>query len=285
MATVVASQAFANDTDANFRLWGKWVSDRLADFGWVKASDTGQINWATVAKPAAGNTSQGYEIWKLGDTLQGTAPMYLKLEYGSGTAATSPGFWFTISNGSDGAGTLTGSPTTRKQFSSNSNSTTAVPSHASGSTNRATFALWSNSTSGIFWCIERTHDATGADTGTGILIYVTGSAASPVTYQTQYEIGVGPSIVETTAGVLIPSTATYSGLSKGSSTQVASILLCDGNFLNPLIGAVVGMASNFTAGTTVSITMYGASHTYFVTNILTAQRTSTQTCYALARFE
>jgi hypothetical protein len=282
MATAVVSQAFISDTDANFRLWGKWVSDRLAAFGWVQAADTGQINWATVTKPAGVNASQGYEIWKLGDALQATAPMYLKLEYGSSAgAATTPALYFTISNGSDGAGTLTGSPTTRKQIPAGGSSSTAVPCHASGSTSRASFGLWSNSTSGFFFVIERTHDTAGADTGTGILIFAGGAGTS--SYQTQYEVGVGPSIVETTAGVLLPSTAS---MSKGSSVQVASVFLCDGNMLNPLIGAMVASANNFSANTTVAISAYGVSHTYFVLTICTSARTSAGNTFpVLIRFE
>ena len=57
MAAQSVSRAGINDTDANFRLWGKAMSDQLGLSTWVKTTDTGQIDWATVVKPAAANTA------------------------------------------------------------------------------------------------------------------------------------------------------------------------------------------------------------------------------------
>lgn len=108
MTTTTFSSSAINDTDANFRAWGSAVAAGLAAIGFVKTADTGQINWATVLKPAGTSTYQGYEIWQFNDTLQATAPLFVKLEYGSGTAVNNPALRFTIGKGSDGAGGLTG---------------------------------------------------------------------------------------------------------------------------------------------------------------------------------
>jgi hypothetical protein len=109
MTTSTFSAAPTNATDAEFRDWGSKLSDALAAVGMVKTADTGQIDWATVVKPAAISTYQGYEVWRFNDTLQATAPLFLKIEYGSGVSvATRPGLRLQVGKGTNGAGTLTG---------------------------------------------------------------------------------------------------------------------------------------------------------------------------------
>jgi hypothetical protein len=109
------SDVMAHSSDATFRAWGSDFSAKLALAGLVKATDTGQINWATVTRPSANSTAAGYEIWKFGDTLQATAPIFIKLEYGSGIAASNlPQMWITVGTGSDGAGTITGQSSGRQ---------------------------------------------------------------------------------------------------------------------------------------------------------------------------
>ena len=59
MAASQASLELRNNTDANFRLWGEFISDGLAAGGWT-LEDT-DINWTTVLAPAQ-NTYAGYEF-------------------------------------------------------------------------------------------------------------------------------------------------------------------------------------------------------------------------------
>lgn len=94
--------------DAELRSWGSAVSAQLAACGLVQTADTGQINWATVTKPAAGATPAGYEIWRFNDALQATKPVFIKVEYGTGGAATFCAMWLTVGTGTNGAGTLSG---------------------------------------------------------------------------------------------------------------------------------------------------------------------------------
>src|SRR5262245_52043536 len=111
--TATTTLILANDTDAHFRAWPQWIHDKLSAAGWVQTSDTGQIDLTTVVKPAAVSTSQGYEIWRMADSLQATFPVFMKLEYGSGaSSANNPQIWITLGTGSNGSGTLTGNTTT-----------------------------------------------------------------------------------------------------------------------------------------------------------------------------
>lgn len=101
------STPIENTSDATFRAWGSDIAARLAVAGLVQTSDTGQINWVTVARPAA-SAYGGYEIWRFNDTLQASAPVFIKIEYGSSNNQTTPAIRVTVSSGTNGAGTPTG---------------------------------------------------------------------------------------------------------------------------------------------------------------------------------
>ena len=101
------STPIENTSDATYRAWGLDISTRLAVAGLVQTADTGQINWATVARPAA-TAYGGYEIWRFNDTLQGSSPVFIKIEYGSSNNQTTPAIRVTVSSGTNGAGTPTG---------------------------------------------------------------------------------------------------------------------------------------------------------------------------------
>lgn len=262
MATATVTQAHTNNSDANFRLWGKWISDQLAAWGWTKTSDSGQINWATVTAPVGTSAVQGYEVWSLGDALQATAPVKVKIEYGSGSNVNWPSTWVTIGSTSDGAGNITGPQTARKQVANNSHSTTGVPSHAAGGTSWATFCIWDTSTSGWTFVMERTKDASGADTAYGFNVALV-EANAGIFWQQTYVIGVSPMPAEASIACLLPSSGT---LTKGGVVQLSAVFPIDGNWLNPFLTALCGFAANLTASTTVSFNMYGASHTYFVSS-------------------
>ena len=104
----------AHANDANFRAWGSDLSASFAEVGLVKTADTGQIDWATVTRPAA-STAAGYEIWRFTDSS-----VYMKFEYGTQSTSSAPGIWFTVGTGSNGSGTLTGAVSARTTISGGS---------------------------------------------------------------------------------------------------------------------------------------------------------------------
>lgn len=175
MTTQTWTTAVAHASDADFRAWGSELSGKLAAAGLVQTADTGQINWLTVTRPST-NTAGGYEIWRFNDSLQGTAPIFIKIEYGTGSNAAYPQIWATVGTGSNGAGTLTGTVSARDAVVSN---------YASGAGNYPSYlcvaaghfglawklgAMSSNSGAGLF-VVVRTHDTAGAPTATGALVY------------------------------------------------------------------------------------------------------------------
>lgn len=171
MATRSGNVSPSNSSDAYFRAWGKWISDCFSAFGWVQTADTGQANWTTILAPTTTWTSQGYEIWRMADALQATAPVFLKIEYGSAGTATYPWIRLTVGTGSDGAGNLTGVVFTGTQIYPASQSATAYPSYASGASNRIAVQMTRSSSMHFLFTVERTHDAAGADTNVGVMVF------------------------------------------------------------------------------------------------------------------
>ena len=92
--------------DAPFKSWGGGISTALSDCGFIKTSDTGQINWTSVVKPSTGSNA-GYEIWRFNDALQATTPIFFKITYGiSNGASNYPRMVWELGGGSDGAGNI-----------------------------------------------------------------------------------------------------------------------------------------------------------------------------------
>ena len=106
MTTSTTTTPIDQTSDAAFRTWVAEIITQLAAVGLTQTADTGQINTSTVTR-AASSTAAGYTIWRFSDTLQSTSPVFLKLEFGSGSSGnTYPQMWVSISTGTNGAGTL-----------------------------------------------------------------------------------------------------------------------------------------------------------------------------------
>jgi hypothetical protein len=117
-------------TEANWRAWAQKVHDAIAAVGLVQTSDTGQITISSATMPGTSAFATGYEMWRFDDAAQSTDPIFLKLEYGKGSAATRPALRCQWGTGSNGSGTLTnanaaaqtasatGTPTTGRIYAS-----------------------------------------------------------------------------------------------------------------------------------------------------------------------
>lgn len=263
---VTTTSTPTNATDATFRAWGSHFSAQLLAAGWVKTGDSGQIDWATVLTPSTINTAQGYEIWRLNDTLHAMAPIFLKFEFGSGiTVPANPGIWFTMGTGSDGAGTLTGPISTRQQVLSTAYAVNALSNFWSASPAHFVVAQWCagvgvSTANSMMLGFERTKDSTGADTNAGLLVIYKTSAG------TQFNQVYWDRTLGTTAATqnTVLSTLMSSGTTAKNGTQVAvsPIFHSNGPFLNPGLNALAYFNADIVAGGAVTFQMYGVSHTY-----------------------
>jgi len=174
MTTAQFTSPFDSDTDANFRAWGSEISTQLAAVGLTQTADTGQIDWTT-ASISGYPGSVGYEIWRFNDSLQGTTPIFVRIDYGA-TGAEAPYMAITVGTGSNGAGTINGATKSNLQniaVASSPVASIAYPSWicynpALGFLGVALkLGINSNSEWGIGFLINRTADTSGAPTADG----------------------------------------------------------------------------------------------------------------------
>ena len=181
MSTFNAATLYFCDTDAEFRtLIGHFRSS--LGTAWAQDSDTGQINPATVTYPASNNSTAGFEIWHMNDSLHSTTPIYLKVEYGRGAAAGSFRAIFSFSlTGTNGAGTLingTGQSTITISGAPNArivSDATNYNIYASGGSGRWGHVWWPDvqaSPFGRFQMLERFKNSDGTPNGNGFYYHV-----------------------------------------------------------------------------------------------------------------
>ncbi len=171
------SDLVENTSDVTFRLWATNVGFWTGVTGMVQTADTGQINLGSVTR-AALNTAAGYQIWRLADST-----LYMKFEYGTGTATANPQMWITVGTGSNGSGTITGQTSTRSTiFAGAPGVGIGRPSLICTSADSWGLAFGFQG-AGTFWVgfcvVGKTVDTTGAATTTGFgVLRLTTSGAS-----------------------------------------------------------------------------------------------------------
>lgn len=258
MATSAVNLPSFFGSDADFRTWAQGVHNALAAIGLVQAADTGQINLATVAKPAVVNTVAGYEIWRFADALQATAPVFVKVEYGTGGAVDRPSFFITVGSGTNGAGAINQQATARTQVQSGVSEVagSTKPFDVSGDTGRA-FVVgnqFPTSTLAAYaFFLDRTRDASGAATADGIVYGVVAQGAPSFT------------TIPFTGGVPAlgaqPQSPTSGGVSSvGNNVIVSPLLAFLGKVFYTWFGAM--NAADITGDVVFTAQMFGAAHTF-----------------------
>lgn len=282
MTTATTTTAVNNTTNAGFQAWYNEIITQLLAVGLTQTTDTGQIG-ATAALPGT-STAAGYTIWKFNDTLQSTAPLFIKLEFGTGSAAGSPMIWITIGTGSNGTGTLTGTLSARVQCAGNTAPVSTSTLYVSRFMYSATLGiLWIGDKYGaqvtvgsngaiMGFILSRSNDSTGASTGdAAYMITGCGNGASGGTGNGFMQIvsfltsTVYPSGTASTAGqnyfTIIPFLLASNAFS--SDVQVYPIF-----YMTPgiNISANVGVANilDVTLGGTFSIALVGSTSVTFI---------------------
>ncbi len=271
MPSFTASPAnWTNATsDANFRAWGSYISARLDAVGLIKTADTGQIDWTTVLNPGATSTIAGYEIRRFADSLQATAPVFFKIEYGEGGTTDSPIIRIQFGSGSNGSGTLTGN-LSAQYYSGCSPVAGACTVVGSGDTNR--FCMNGGFTTaggyGLYFGFERSKNAAGVDTAEAVLIVTGGGVNFTIGNSTSAKVyavwsttlgDIGPTTAITAPGLFPPGATAASG----AQTIVVPIMHSKGIFMNPGKNFAGYYTENIAANGTPSVYVYGATVTYY----------------------
>jgi hypothetical protein len=187
MTTRTTVSVIDQSTDAAFQAWVSEYINMLTSVGLVQTSDTGQINPATVTR-AAVNTSAGYAIFRMNDSMQSSASIFFRFEFGSGSSNTNPRLLMFIGTGTNGAGTLTGGDSaTQYTLSLNAtptNATTTRTSYACA-VDGCAWLCWKLSGSGStgilpmgFFMLARYTDSTGAPTAGGYTVIYSNSSTT-----------------------------------------------------------------------------------------------------------
>lgn len=264
MATDLRSlPAFLGD-DATFRTWGSGISAQFAAMGLVQTADTGQINWATVLRPAT-LTVAGYEIWRFADALQATKPVFIKIEYRIGSVADRPSLILSVGTGSNGAGTLTGqlgAPYTLFATASKAAAGATLPSYCSGSTSRLSMVTNLESAGSAFsftLLIERPRDSSGVEGGECIVTFFAYGGTN-AQYQLIPFTGTIPAAYVTGGLPAVNLTSTGAMNAVGNNVPLVPMIIVAGvvktaSFLSYLHAEIGELA-------TISATHMGAVHTF-----------------------
>lgn len=275
---ITNSFAMTNGTNTEFRVWGQAFGNCLANCGWTKATGVGtQIDWTTVAAPTTVSESKGYEIWQMGDALQATAPIYVKIEYGSSAGSSLyPGTWWTLGAGANSSGNITGNTSGRIVLHQGSYYGSNIAWYSSGDTDRFSY-VWGNGDGvrgrATMMGIERLVDANGTPTNNGaVLLYANGSSVLSIAWTPT--LG-NVTAVESTWGCFSPpsnsttlgANSTAFGLPGGGQTlSVHPVFPAGGTFkvgfMNPTTLFMGYFNNDFPALTLATINVYGNNHTY-----------------------
>lgn len=273
MTAITTSAPVSMASDASFRAWATVWHNALSALGWVQTADTGQINLATVTKPATANTVAGYEIWRMNDSLQATVPVFIKIEYGIGNATTYAGLWFSLGFSTDGAGNINSTNMfTRQQGYCTLNSATNYDWKFSGAANRLGAWQAATATNGyIYIFVERTHNNDGTDNGTGVMV-IFGSQSAYNYSQIVTASGMLPAQTRYTGCLGCVSTGTTASSSASNqydtNLYLAPMRLCGMGESNPFLGIAGYYTTDLTTGNlTTTQNWDGSSATFYPTGL------------------
>ncbi len=173
MASLIFGARLSNADTTLFRAWGSAVSTALGTV-LTRVTQTGEINWATVNAPVAAGAFQGFEVYRLNDSLQSTAPLFFKFEYGSGAATAISAIRLTIGKSVDGSGVIGGVLQSAINVSGGVSATTAASNCyiSNGDGSGFVFSLQPDNPIfvGGFCCVERSRNQQGQPTANALML-------------------------------------------------------------------------------------------------------------------
>jgi hypothetical protein len=248
-------------------LWQFFAAGMLAG-GWVKLTETGEVNTGTVTLPGSNGVSSGFQIWRMNDSLHATHPCFVKFEIYRDASASQLGLGITIGTGSDGSGTITGVRQSLILTSTAVGGTLAVgaiaslPMYMSVDTDRMLIGnrFTSNVNSGGYFCIERTSDENGDITDLGVNLFW----GRVTTMRSQLVKWTGTNPAAETVGQCLAPVGQTSGLSEDNDTTLFPFFMWDiGQPAFPLRSFIGAYTTDVvSAGSTQTINLYGNNHTY-----------------------
>lgn len=254
MTAVATTTPIEHSSDATFRVWAAEVITQLLAAGITQTADTGQINTGTVTRPGT-NTNAGYAIFRFNDSMQGTAPIFFRIDFGTGSVATGPRMQITVGTGSNGSGTITGIGLAATTIGGGTAPASTVTNYGFRICYVDGFLgfMWKlGATAGTgvalsFFAIARSVDSSGAATAEAAVVYT--GVTNPAVQQVRYTLGT--SVIMTTGSYsLIHGGFTASLV--GGAAQVfrhyqAMPKVVPNKYLMTVLSAEIGNNTTFTA--------------------------------------
>lgn len=271
MATRTLNVGPSNSTDAGFRAWINEINSALLAFGWTATADTGQINFSTVTRPTATNTYPGYAMYQMGDSLQSTTAVFMRLDFGTAGSTDAPGLKFILGIGAtNGSGTITGIVTSQITMTGEVATTTQSYLRTCGTSSSFCLTAWltgqptsNTSFRGFVFCVERDQSSSGADQANGISwVQWSVGTGGAITRQSQYvDAAGGLGTLESLCYAMVTASSSQSG---GGVVGVGPIKTQYGAFRNPMKRLLIVSSPDFIGETMQPVVIYGAQHNYLI---------------------
>lgn len=265
---------FTASTTAGLQAVVTSVQTIMGYAGFTASADTGQLVIGNLTWSGTTNSTFGYQVYYLDDSLHGTYPIYVRIYYRIPTTNVL-GIGLTVGHATDGAGNITGfkvGSDTTYMFSAGSNgwgssSSTSLAVTLDG------YGFWSlanSATSGgnpWFMIAREWDDATGDIAGTGnyALTYF-GAAGSTAPTQVCVDRTLSATITQSNAVAFVPGLVTNS--QDAATTDIFR------HYHQYPVFTVAGNAHTYHVGEIATGTSYsaqvltgGASRTFFATGI------------------
>jgi hypothetical protein len=273
-----------SSTLANFKAWAKPISDWFRTCGWTNSSDSGQVNWGTIASPP-GSAAYVFDIFQPGD---GLTNFYMKVEYGNLSGTNCPTVRITIGLSTNGSGTITGTfigptPCPITSFTAPSTST-QFECDFSGDTGRMGIMMWRNggNNCGQLFAVERSLNSSGAATSTYVTLWTAGTSLSNRACSQQSLMlggaGAGPGGAPTLNGsngwsvrmsnCVVSSVQVTTGFNGGIPFDNCAPNVGFYDYPSTEVGAIGPIDAS--EGVSFTVTVYGSIRTYIPTKLVGA---------------
>ena len=267
MATHQPTILLKQTSDAEFRNWVNAIVTAFTTLGWIDAAETGQIYTSTATFPNAANLNKGFKMFRMNDSLQGTYPVFCKMEFGSGAAANDPAMRMTVGTATDGAGTLSGTVGASLAFGNIAAASAAsLTQYFSGDTDRIAglVRITSAAATGIVFFCERLRASDGTASADGV-VYGMHPCLNTITWTTTD--GGGMQVLEW--GKAVPTKFSFywnalahpnaTTMTSGGDTYLFPIIPIGWKSWNPIIGFGAYLAVDIANMATFNTTTYGTS--------------------------
>lgn len=266
MAVQTPAVPAAITDDATFRQFVSAVHNAIIAVGLVNTADSGQINEATVLRPAI-QTDGGYKVYRFDDAKQATAPVSIYIAYGR-AAGNNARLRVQVGTGvSDGFGNVGGRYS--EMIIASQNAAAATLAFISGGPNRLslaygndlTFSSQSDNYFGVF--IERGRNLDGTENDDVVLLVTPSTPAPTSVLQYVPRGGSGASQVGTSNAVPVLNPAGTTAAFGGDVGVYPITPVVGPNLKGPMLGPLIYVNGDFPLGASINgINHLGAARSY-----------------------